>query len=197
MVNHASSSNKAKDFLQVIIDPKIEEVGLLIDDIREWRSKNQIQVLNKAQLLLSQKSVLPQKISVKLLAQILENVSWEEDVKVQDRWAALLANTVAHGGDFETTLYSSILKEMSSDDAKIFEMFCLKAIQMTGGNPQKRKGTYMIPTSALYNERANADVSVDNLIRLRLIKEIGAGNVKVQYVMLTDLGFNFFTVVSW
>jgi len=41
----------AKDFLEKLIVPTVEETGLLLkDQIASWRFKNQVKILNKASL---------------------------------------------------------------------------------------------------------------------------------------------------
>jgi hypothetical protein len=110
----------AKDFLQKVITPTLEEVGLLMSDqVKLWRFKNQVNIVIKAERFLKEKGVKTKKVSLKVLAPLLEGASMEEDETLQEKWAALLANTVTEGTDLETTLFAHILSQMSSLDCKI------------------------------------------------------------------------------
>jgi len=88
------SFKTAKEFLGKLVNPGLEEGGGIIQDtIKFWRFKNQINITLKAKKFLEEKGIEPVKVLPKILVSILENGSLEEDESMQDKWAALLANS--------------------------------------------------------------------------------------------------------
>ena len=62
----------AKDFVDKLIMPSIEEAGLLVKDhITMWRFKNQVKMLNKAKYYCEIHKIEPKKISLKEIADIV------------------------------------------------------------------------------------------------------------------------------
>lgn len=83
----------AKEFLQKLIGPTVEEFGLLMsDNVKFLRFKNQIKILNRAQKYVEQKNLETKILPLKVLVPLLENASLEEDEILQDKWAHLLAS---------------------------------------------------------------------------------------------------------
>src|SRR5690606_30389556 len=85
----------AKDFLDKLIMPAVEETGLLIKEkVTYWKFKNQVKVLNKAKEYCEKNGIKPKTISFKLLVPLIETSALEEDEVLQDKWAILLTNMV-------------------------------------------------------------------------------------------------------
>jgi hypothetical protein len=58
----------AKDFLQKVITPPLEELGLLFSDqVKLWRFKNQVTILAKAENHLKAKGLKTRNVSLKVL----------------------------------------------------------------------------------------------------------------------------------
>lgn len=116
--------NKAFNFLEVILIPPLKEVGLLAQDqIKFWRFKNQIEIINKAQKYIDEKGIKPSKVSLKILVPILENGSLEEEVEMKEKWSCLLAKSVDSNHRNQSILaHIEILKQLSSSEAKVLEM---------------------------------------------------------------------------
>jgi hypothetical protein len=185
----------AKDFVQKVITPPLEEVGgLLADNIKVWRFKNQVNILAKAEAHLKSKNIKTKKVSLKILAPMLEQCSIEEDEGLQNRWAALIANTVSEGSNIETTLFSHILSQLSVDDVRLLDII-YNASSKSHKTEQFSiafKENTIFSAENLQAYLKNNLITIDNLIRLRLIKEYNyypqVGNEKIA---LTDLGFQF------
>lgn len=104
----------AKDFLDKLIMPIVEETGLLIKDKATfWRLKNQIRLLNKAKKICEKNGISPKTISLKLLCPLLDNASLEEDEVLQDKWAILLSNLVDSEQNIENQVFPYILSQIS------------------------------------------------------------------------------------
>src|ERR1039458_8914342 len=80
----------AKGFVDRLVNPSIEELGLLMrDQVSLWRFKNQVNILNKAKSICEKNNITTKSISPKLLCPYLENASLEDDIFLQDKWANL------------------------------------------------------------------------------------------------------------
>ena len=181
-----------KGILEKVILPPFEEVGLLLaDQIKLFRLKNQVDILDKADKYLKQKNIKTKRVSTKVIATYLEDCSLEEDETLKDKWAALLVNTVKEESQIDNVLYSYILNQLSPKDANILETIFSAVIMESNNGPAKvLVHTHkMFFTSSITRKISGSDISIDNLIRLRLLKE--SGNHPEPFVVLTNLGFSF------
>lgn len=113
------SIDVAKGFLQKLINPPIEELGLLVsDNIRLWRFKNQIRILEKSKKIVEKKNINIQQIPLKILVPLLDGASLEEDDDLRDNWSALIANSANNDKDICNPIFSDILKQLSSNEAR-------------------------------------------------------------------------------
>jgi len=107
----------AKDFLDKLIMPAVEETGLLIKEkVTYWKFKNQVKVLNKAKDYCEKHGIKPKTISFKLLVPLLETSALEEDEILQDKWAILLSNIVDSEQNVENHVFPYILGQISINE---------------------------------------------------------------------------------
>lgn len=112
----------AKDFLDKLIIPSVEEAGLLLrDKVTMWKFKNQVRMLNKAKEYCEKQNINPKTISLKLLCPLLEYSGLEESDELQDKWAILLANMVDSEQNIENHVFPYILSQISSNEFAILE----------------------------------------------------------------------------
>lgn len=112
--------DSAKGFLDKLIMPSVEEVGLLMKDkVAAWRLSNQIKILNKAQEKCVENNISPKAISLKILCPYLEYASLEEDEYMQDKWANLLTNLVDSEQNIENNIFPYILSQISKNEYEI------------------------------------------------------------------------------
>ena len=112
----------AKDFIDKLIMPAVEESGLLVkDQITLWRFKRQITMVNKAQDYCKKHNISPKQISLKLLSPLLEYSSLEEDDVLLDKWAVLLGNLVDSDQNIENHVFPYILSQISKNEFVIIE----------------------------------------------------------------------------
>lgn len=194
-----SLAEAAKEFIQKVITPPLEEVGLLLSDkVKLWRFKNQVNIVNKAEAYLKANNIKTKKVSLKIMAPLLEGAAMEEEENLQDKWAALLANTVCENSQVNTTLYSHILSQLTQEDADFFEFIfnSCTTIQKSEMVTLTVKEYRVLNVDNLRQFRKNdhAYIIVDNLLRLRLVKEVKAHSMDVELITLTDLGFQFMSV---
>jgi hypothetical protein len=107
----------AKGFLNKLIMPTVEEVGLLFKDrVTLWRFKNQIKMLTKAEEFCIKNKIDPKKISLKVVCPLLDYSSLEEDEVLQDKWAILLSNMVDSDQNIENHVFPYILSQISTNE---------------------------------------------------------------------------------
>jgi hypothetical protein len=104
----------AKEFLQKLIGPSLEEAGLLLkESIALWRFRNQVSILAKANEICQRKGIKPSPISLKLLCPLIDAASLEEDPDMQSKWAALLSNMVDSEKNIQNHVFPYILGQLS------------------------------------------------------------------------------------
>lgn len=119
----------AKDFLGKLINPAVEETGLLMkDQISSWRFKNQVRVLNKAKDYCEKHNISPKQVSFKLICPLLEYASLEEEEKLQDKWSILISNLVDSEQNIENHVFPYILSQMSLNEYEALEISFLNKI---------------------------------------------------------------------
>lgn len=112
----------AKNFLDKLIGPALEEVGLLLKDkIAFWRFRTQIKILNKAKDFCEKHNIQPKEISLKLLCPLLEYASLEDDELLQDKWAILLSNLVDSEQNIQNHVFPYILSQISINEFEAIE----------------------------------------------------------------------------
>lgn len=112
----------AKGFIEKLIYPSAEELGLLLKDgIAKWRFANQVKTLVKAQEICEKHGVNPKMISPKLLTPLLEYASLEDNEKLQDKWATLLANMVDSDQNVENHVFPYLLSQVSIQEFEFLE----------------------------------------------------------------------------
>lgn len=114
---------KGEALLKTLFGPSFNELGGLIgDQVRFRRFNNQINIFSKAQEKLKQKKIDPQKVSLKVLAPLIEYSSLEEEENLQEKWANLIAHIL--GGNKEVVFQQNcitILNRLSAEEAKLLD----------------------------------------------------------------------------
>lgn len=106
-----------KDFLDKIIGPTAEELGLLAGDgVRFWRVRNQIRILQKAKTLVETYDIQIKEIPIKILVPLLENASLEGDETLQDKWANLIVNMVDSELNLQNHIFPYLLSQISIEE---------------------------------------------------------------------------------
>jgi hypothetical protein len=188
----------AKNFIQSVITPPLEEIGgMLADKVKAFRLKNQIKIIQQADELLKTRGVKTKKVSLKVMAPLLEECSLEEDDELQKKWAALLANTVAENSSIKTNIFTSTLKEITTEDAEVFKAIfehCTIKEQGPAGIVTVHRNRAISP--AAFEDYPDIDLIFDNLKRLRLIREIATHGSDRVPVVVSELGLRFMAACS-
>jgi hypothetical protein len=118
---------RAGTFLNGVFGPASQELGLLFgDQMRYWRFKNAVKILEKTQALVEERGLGPEQIRSLGFGEgllLLEAASLEEDDTVQDMWARLMANAVdSERGTKPEKVYVDLLKSLTGREAVLLEL---------------------------------------------------------------------------
>ena len=109
---------EVREFIDRIIPEAIKNAGgILNDQIRFWRWKNQVNIFRKASQHLGQNTKL-HTVDLKVLVPLVENGSLEDEDELQDKWASMLANATSQNQRV-LPLFPALLKELSSTEIAI------------------------------------------------------------------------------
>jgi len=155
------SLDLVKDFLQKLVGPSVDELGLLFsDNVKLWRLKNQIRNLEKVKKIVDEEKINIKQVNLKILIPYMEGVSLEDDDRLQEMWAKLFANYIDTTKNLTINVYPNILKQLSTNEVTILNFMKSNEdkIQTTGYN--KSKGIEF------------SDEEIANLKRLGIIREL-------------------------
>jgi|SRR5579863_4588650 len=107
---------RAADEGGAILGEMVREFG---NDIRERLRARTVRLFGRTQEFLTVEAATATQIELKLLVPLLESGSLEEDDRLQDRWAALLART-STGMRIPGAV--EILKQLTSDDVELLQL---------------------------------------------------------------------------
>jgi hypothetical protein len=103
------------DMLEKIAGPAAEEFGLTLKDhVRVFRLKRQIRLFKRVEEMLAEAKMEAGRVPFKLLLPMVENASIEENNELQDRWAAMLANSAVNRDVHPS--FPEILKQLSEKE---------------------------------------------------------------------------------
>ena len=126
------------------------------------------------------------------MAPLLEECSMEEEEDLQKKWIALLVNTFAENSTIKTNIFTSTLKEMTTEDAEIFQAIfehCTISTTTEKGVEINHRGRAISPKA--FENYPDIDLLFDNLKRLRLIREIATHGSDQVLVVFSELGLKF------
>lgn len=144
---------KSEALLKTLFGPSFEELGgMIADQVRLRRYTNQIKIFTKAKEKLAQNNINPKKISLKVLAPLIEYSSLEEDENLQTKWSNLVAHILGGNKDeiFQQNCIT-ILNKISSDEAKLLDELST-SLQKKKQNRLKRDIEYYDNTNTFFSE---------------------------------------------
>lgn len=194
-------------FISDILRPPAKELGgLLADKVRWYRFRTQVEIMLSAKEHIDKLGLKTQKIPVKLLANLLDKCSWEEDENMKARWASLLVNFATERKKSGPNIsFTNILSQLSPVEAKFVDLM-YDEIQWPARRASRRTPSYQTTSglAKLINLTIEeAYIICDNLIRLNLIqaklafkpeeRDISFSKIQPAYdtVTLTYLGNEF------
>jgi len=109
------------DRLEDIAGPSSKTIGRMINAMLCTQMRSVVKVYGRATEMLNKAGIPLGPVPLKLLKPILDGAAVEEDEKMQDLWAALLANASAQTDEREVSpAFISVLGQLSPLDAHVF-----------------------------------------------------------------------------
>jgi hypothetical protein len=170
--NLGTAASKAIDFVEKIIGaPIMVTTGTLTDNINYWRFTNRVNTILKAKAFLEAKGIfVPKKdLLVKDVMTLLEFASFENDDKMQGRWASLLANAADPTITFDLcATFSQMLNQLSALEVAVLDFMYEKFFD--GEGDRKFVDKYFL-LKTRFETKTISPLLFENLIRLRLLEE--------------------------
>lgn len=144
--------DKSEALLKTLFGPSFEELGgLIADQVKLRRFNNQVKILTKAREKLQQNNINPQKVSLKVLAPLIEYSSLEEEESLQDKWSNLISRIL--GGDKEVMFHQNcitILSRISAEEARLLDKLH-ELLQKRKNDRYQRQADYYSKTKNKYS----------------------------------------------
>ncbi|NGF75745.1 DUF4393 domain-containing protein [Fluviicola sp. SGL-29] len=207
---NSSTVNKlidvAKDFLDVIIKPGAQQVGLLVGEkIQSFRIMNQVNILLKVKQYVEKRGISINAIPLKILVPLLEHSSLEEEDELQDLWAKMLTNMLDSDENNQKHIFPYILSQISLDDYKALqELYCDERDYWTTRKDFKTAleklefGINVIETNEEMRNKIDAIeqtgfyiFEADNLHRLGLIRRLPPPIIIPEFEASNQLGASY------
>lgn len=110
-----------KDLVQKVAGPVAEELGLTLGEhVRQFRMKRELRLWTRTKEMLKDAGISPRQVALKLLYPLIQNGVLEEDDSLQDKWAALLANSCKEGNEVLPS-FPEILKQITPAEAQFLD----------------------------------------------------------------------------
>ena len=207
-VNVQGEQDAVNKFFNGIVPEFIKDgVGILSDQLKFWRWKNQVSIIKNAQAKIESSGLTKKQIPLKVLVPIIQNSSLEEEDSMQEKWANMLANAVTGRTDISPN-YAGILNELSTVEVKLLEQIYKESIKEA--DYHKRKNIQFDTSKVmkfLSVDDQKMDLIIENLYRLNLLQPPAGGGIKVgeykfalrttKIFEFTTLGYEFVKSCSW
>ncbi len=192
-------------FLERALGPSSKAIGgLLLDQCKYWRAMNLDRLAKKYENICKERDIHPdakKHLPFSHAYKVTEAVSVEEDEKVQDLWAELLASATDPSRSVEVKkVYIDTLKSLSAVEVSLLELIWFAEGEIIVPNDLQsfeKKFNDMAEISWRQFPQEERDTAIQNLVRLRCLAfriqppEIGTlfGNLHDQRGMPTHSRF--------
>lgn len=173
-----TSKDEIEAFFKGVIPDFVSEFGgILADQVKFWRFKNQVVIVRKAEKFIETQGLKKHAADIKTLAPLLEFSSFETDETMQNRWAKLLANTVSDGSKV-LPVFVQILNELRPIEAQLLEVVYLATLNQS---EEEKKLPLQFSKERICDVYKIAlddfDLILQNLLRLGLCQPPGSTGI--------------------
>lgn len=126
--------DKCESLFRSLLGEATHEVGgIIADQVRYARLRNQLKILSKTDALIKNSSYNVRPVDLKVLVPLIETCSLEEDENIQDRWASMLANLATLDSDsFFNNNCVEVFGRLSPDEIAILDFCYEEYIKISG-----------------------------------------------------------------
>jgi len=106
---------------------KDDIAGIFKENVSEWRKKNAIRIVKKAQTKFKQHAIKgSERAHPRLVCRILEQGSWSDSYNMHEKWAGLLISSCcADGKDEGNLMFVDFLSRLSRSEGRILDHLCV------------------------------------------------------------------------
>lgn len=171
----------------------IEVDAMLGEQVRAWRFKRQIRIMQKAQEQLEAAGLEAEPVPFRTLAPLLEGGSFEEDQELVERWSSLLAQAAAAPSTVPAS-FPLVLRELEPLDSRVLFMVFDNIMRFA---PDLRPHIGTTRASLADDLRVSEDIvrfHCENLVRLGLLTTVASASGTADYtrrLSLTVFGQRF------
>lgn len=126
----------AEALLARVCLPAAEEFGLLLrDKVSEWRRRNAVCAVMKAQPMLDIAAAEHRHAPPRLIIESVNHASWSDSEDVQQMWAGLLASSCSQNGhDDSNWIFINLLGQLTEMQARLVKIACETATKIIQPN---------------------------------------------------------------
>lgn len=129
------------------------------DKVKFRRFKNQVEIFSKANDLLKKKGINAKPIAFKHLVTLVDLASLEEEPKIQEKWANIIANLSTYDSmEIFNKNCISLLNLLSPDEINILDYLYGEFVKERGEVIERREGKLVMKD---YREVYTEDISFD------------------------------------
>lgn len=160
------------EFLGKLLGRPAEELGGWAADVisfRRWKSR--VKMLRRAEEIIDASGLTPGEVPLRVLMPVLESGANEERPDMQERWARLLANAATKDQEMPAA-FPDVLRQLDPVEARVLDH--VYDVMMSIAPEIRQHDLGMIRTGIaeeLGIPTNTIEFHVDNLIRLRLVRE--------------------------
>jgi hypothetical protein len=177
---------------------EIELSAMLGEQVRAWRFRRQIRIMQRAQQQLEEAGLEARSVPFRTLAPLLDGASFEEDNELTERWASMLAQAAVEPAAVPAS-FPRVLRELEPVDAQILFLVFDNIMRFA---PELRTTIGTVRASIAEDVELSKETlrfHVENLIRLGLLAPAGLvlnSADQAQRVTLTAFGQRFVRACS-
>lgn len=106
-----------KEFTGKLMGPVISEIGGIgHDQIKYWRLKNQLRILEKAKEYATRKGINIKQLNLKILLPLLNHAGLEQSEELQNKWSTLLTNMADSQSNYSNNVFPHLLSQISLNE---------------------------------------------------------------------------------
>lgn len=120
------------DAFKNITDESTKTLGKVLNGVLCRQLRNLAGVYNRATEMAGKIGLPLDRVPLKVLKPILDGASLEEDVYLQELWAALLANASTDTADEISAAFPEVLRQLSARDVAVLDFLFKRSFEVPG-----------------------------------------------------------------
>ncbi len=166
---------------------------LIPDQISRWRHLNQVAIVRKAIEIIEQNEIVLRPVPLKLLTTLMEHSSYENNKKMQAKWAILLVNAASKRNEFcSHQIFVDLLNQLSLSEVELLDYLYQQSVDGATIREIAFSRTLLLKLCSQELRLSYEDslCVIENLVRNRILEPNPNQSQKIE-LKLTTLGALF------